>query len=149
MRCANSVARYSHADWKRGQHTEPTCHATIRYISIGRPSVLPPAFLACYPSHKRPSLPDIQELAGKGRPHTTDDDIVLLVRNPTLPLTRSNKPNSVERVACLLNDEPGRIYVPLLMRPWIMQVCHSTPSCHLGTTRTLCMLWSGFIGGLA
>ena len=137
---ADSVARYSHADWKREQHAEPTCHATIRYISIGRPSALPPDVLACYPSHKRPSLSDIQELAGKGRLHTTDDDIVLLVRNPTLLPTRSDKPNSVGRGACLLNDEPVRIYVPLLMRPWIMQACHSTASCHLGTTRTLRML---------
>ena len=39
-----------------------------------------------------------------------------------------------------MNDEPIRIYVPQLMRPWIMQACHSTASCHLGTTRTLRML---------
>ena len=90
------------------------------YVSIRRPSVLPPDVLACYPSHKRPSLSDIKELVGKGRLHTTDDDIVLLDRNPTLPSTRSDKPNSVGRAACLLNGEPIRIYVPLLMRPWIM-----------------------------
>ena len=137
---ADPVARYSHAHWKREQHAELTCHATMRYISISRPSVLPPDFLACYLSLKRPSLSDIKELAGKGRLHTTDDDIVLLVRNPALPPTRSDKPNSVGRAACLLNDEPVRIYVSLLMRPWIMQACHSTASCHLGTTRTLRML---------
>ena len=151
LRFADSVARYSHADWKREQHAEPTCHAMMPYVSIGRPSVLPPDFLACYLSHKRPSLSDIKELAGKGRLHTTDDDIVLLVRSPTLPPTRSDKPNSVGRVACLLNDEPVPIYVPLLMRPWIMQACHSTVSCHLGTTRTLHMLerfywWIGMKG---
>ena len=140
LRFAGSVARYSHADWKREQRTEPTCHAMKRYISIARPSVLPPDFLSCYPSHKRLSLSDIQELAGKGRLHTTDDEIVLLVSNPTLPPTRSDKPNSVGRAACLLNDEPVRVYVPLLMRPRIMQACHSTASCHLGTTRTLRML---------
>ena len=44
------------------------------------------------------------------------------------------------RAACLLNDEPIRIYVPLIMRPWIMQACHSMTSCHPGTTRTLRML---------
>ena len=44
------------------------------------------------------------------------------------------------RVACWLNHEPIRIYVPLLKRPWVMQACHSTASCHLGTTRTLRML---------
>ena len=40
----------------------------------------------------------------------------------------------------MLNDEPIRIYVPLLMRPWVMQACHSTAFCHLGTMRTLRML---------
>ena len=40
-------------------------------------------------------------------------------------------------MACLLNDEPIRIYVPLLMRPWVMQACHSTASYHLGAKRTL------------
>ena len=112
----------------------------VRYVSIGLPSVLPPDLLACYPSHKSPSLSDIKEMAGEGRLQITKDDIVLLVRNPTLPPTSSDKPNSVGNAACLLNDEPVRIYVPLLMRPWIMQACHSTVSCHLGTTRTLRML---------
>ena len=83
---------------------------------------------------------DIQDLAGKGRLHTTDYDIVLLVRNPTLPSTRSDEPNYVGRADCLLNDELVSIYVPLLMRRWIMQACHSTTSCHLGTTRMLRML---------
>ena len=49
LRFGNSVARYSHAYWKREQHAEPTCHAMMRYVSIGRSSVLPPDFLACYP----------------------------------------------------------------------------------------------------
>ena len=139
LRFGDSTAHFSHADWKREQHAEPTCHATIGYISIDRPSALPPDLLACYPSPKRPSLSDIQELGGKGRLQSTDDDMVLLVHNPTLPPTRSDKPNSVGRATCLLHDEPVRIYVPLLMRPWIMRACYSTVSCHIGTTRTLRM----------
>ena len=128
------------SNWKREQHAEPTCHAAMRYMSTGQPSVRPPDILACYPSHKLPSLSGIQKLAGKGRLHTSDDDIALLVRNPTPTPTRSDKPNSVGRAACLLNDEPVRMYVPLLMCPWIMHACYSTASCHLGTTRTLRML---------
>ena len=81
LQLADSVARYSRADWEREEQAEPTCHAAIRYITIGRPSALPPDFQSCYPSHKRPSLSDIQELAGGGRLHTTGDDVVLLVRN--------------------------------------------------------------------
>ena len=54
------------------------------------------------------------------------------------------------RAACLLNDELIRIYIPLLMRPWVMQACHSADSCHLGTARILHMLdffywWIGTI----
>ena len=71
----------------------------MRYITIGRPSALPADVLSCYPSHKRPSLSDIQELADKGRLHTTDDDIVLLVRNPTPPPTMSARPSSVGHAA--------------------------------------------------
>ena len=112
----------------------------MRYIDNGRPSALPADFLSCYPSNQRPSLSDIQELAGKGRLHTTDNDIVLLVRNPTPPLKTSVESSSVGRAACFLNDEPIRIYVPLLMGPWVMQACHSTAPCHLGTTRTWRML---------
>ena len=111
----------------------------MRYITISPPSALPPDLLSWYPSHRRPPLSDIQELAGKEGFHTTDD-IVLLVRNPTPPPTTSDEPSSVGRAACLLNDEPIRIYVPLLMRPWITQACHSTASCHLGATHTLRML---------
>ena len=111
-------------------------------LHLYRPAIGPATLfvLACYPPHTRPSLSDIQELADKGRLDTTDDDIALLVRNPTLPPTTSDKPNSVGRAACLLNDEPVRIYAPLLTRPLIVQACHSTACCQLGTTRTLRML---------
>ena len=46
------------------------------------------------------------------------------------------------RTACLLNGEPIHIYVPQLMRPRVMQACHSTGFCHLliGTVRILRML---------
>ena len=66
LRLADSVARYSHDDWKREQHAEPTCHVMMRYVSTGRPSILPPGVLACYLSHMRPSFSDLKELAGKG-----------------------------------------------------------------------------------
>ena len=100
LQFADSVARYLHADWEREQQAEPTCHAAMRYITIGRPSALPADFLSCYPSHKRPSLSDIQERAGKGRLHTIDADIVLLVRNATPPRSTSAEPSSVGRAAC-------------------------------------------------
>ena len=135
----DSAARYSHADWAREQQAEPAYHAAMRYIVLGRPSALPADFLSCFASHQRPSFPEIQGFAGKGRLHTTDDGIVLLVRQLT-PYPPSDSPRLVGRAACLLNDEAVRIHVPLLMRPWVMQAGHSTASCHLGTRRTLRML---------
>ena len=142
-----TVARYSHTDWEREQQAEPTRHAAMRYITISRPSALPPGFLSCYPSHQRPSLSDTRELASKGRLRTTDYDIVLLIRSP--PPSPPDALNWVGRAACMLNNEPFCTYVLLLMRPWIMQACHWTASCHLGTTSTLHMLewfywWIGF-----
>ena len=104
LQFADSVARYSHTAWEREQQAEPTCHAAMRYIPIGRPSALQPDFLSCYPSHKLPPLSGIQELAGEGRLHTTDDDIVLLVRNPTPPPTTPDEHSPMGRAACLLND---------------------------------------------
>ena len=117
------------------QHAESTCHAAMRYISIGRPSVLPPDLLACYPSHKRPSLSDIELLAGKDRIHATDDDIVLLIPNPTPPPTGSDK-TKLCWASCLLAKRRAGSQV----RPLLMCACHSTASCHLGTTRTLRIL---------
>ena len=44
LQFAGPVARYSHADWEREQQTEPTSHAAMRYITIGRFSALPAHF---------------------------------------------------------------------------------------------------------
>ena len=134
-----SVERYSHADWAREQRNEPVCDAAIRYLILGEPPVLPPGFLDSYPAAHRPSFSDIRDLAHKGRLHLDDEAVVLLVRKPTkIPPVVPSRPSG--RAARLLNDEPVRIYVPMLMRPWIMQACHANTSCHLGATRTLRML---------
>lgn len=48
----------------------------------------------------------------------------------------------------MLNVEPVIVHVLLLMRPWVVQTCHSTVSKHLGITRTVRMLEVS-TGGLA
>ena len=57
LQFADSVKRYSHANWEWQRQAEPTCHAAMRYITISRPSALPADFLSCYPSHNQPPLP--------------------------------------------------------------------------------------------
>ena len=91
------------------------------------------------PSHKRPPLSEIRSLADKGRLHRDDDGTLLLVRKST-PASVAGPGTPSGRAARLLNDEPTRIYVPLLMRPWIMQACHANASCHLRVARTLSTL---------
>ena len=146
LRFAGSVARYSHADWKREQNAEPTCHATIRYLSIGRPLALPPTFWRANP---RTSIPPAQTSRSWRvridyiQPMTTSFYSSVTRHCRLQRLTNS----TVGRAACLLNDQPIRIYVPLLMSPWVMQARHSMASRHLGTTRTLRML-ERFIGAL-
>ena len=136
------AACYSHADWAREQQAGPACNAAMRHMGLGRPEDLPAEFPSGSPSHQRP-LPFRRFRSysySKGRLHTTTDaGSVLLVRQPS-PLLVPSTQRPVGRSACLLNDEPIRIFVPLLMRPWVVQACQSTASCHLGTARTLGML---------
>ena len=111
----------------------------MRYVAFGRSGVLLADFLSCLPSHQCPPFSEVQELANKSRLHTIDPGIVLLFRHAYPPLS-SDAQRSVGRTASLLNHEPIRVYVRLLMRPWVMQTCHSPASRHLRTARTLHML---------
>ena len=103
----DSAARYSPVDWAQKQQAEPMCHAAMRYIVLGRPPVLPANIFSCFLSTGALFL-DIQELAGKGYLHSTNDSIVLLVHQLT-SLLPSDLERPVGRAACLLNDELARI----------------------------------------
>ena len=83
------------------------------------------------------------DLATKGRLVQGDHDTILLVRGPA-PVAPQPDDSPARLRRPPLND-PVRIYVPLLARPWIMHACHADASCHLGVTRTLklleCFYW--------
>ena len=81
----------------------------------------------------------MRSLADKGRLYIDDDGILLLGRNLTPPVTVFPG-KSGGCAARLLGSEPTQIYVPLLMRPWIMKTYHAIASCYLGVARTLSML---------
>ena len=109
-------------------------HPALHTTRLPRP---PPSSLSNHlPSHKRPEVTDITDLAAKGRLLEGDDATILLVRKQTI--TGNTPDNSHRRRRPF--DDPVRIYVPLLARPWIMHACHAEASCHLGVTRTLKML---------
>ena len=134
-----SVKRYSRTDWAREQRAEPICDDAIRYLLLGCLSVLPDDFLLHLAPRKRPPLSEVRALAAKSRPCRDDDGILLLVRELTPPAPACpDKPGG--RAAHLLHNEATRIYVLLLMRPWMMHACHANASCHLGAACTLSIL---------
>ena len=102
-------------------------------------SLLPEDFLLHLAPSKRPPLSEVRALADKSRLYRDDDGILLLARKLTPPVpVCPDKPG--RRAARLLDDEPTRTYVPLLIRPWIMQTCHANAFCHIVVARTLSML---------
>ena len=133
---SNTLLSYSHHDWDQGQRADPLCDVTRRYIQLGRS---PPRSLCDHlPSHTRPEIADITDLAAKRRLLEGDNDTILLVRKP---ITAASAPyGHNNRRSRPPFDDPVRIYVPLLARPWVMHACHADASCHLGVTRTLKMV---------
>ena len=132
---SNTLLSYSHRDWDKAQRADPLCDATRRYIQLDRPDPPPRSLCDHLPSHKRPEIADITDLAAKGHLLGGDDDAILLVRKPITIDSTPDGHNSHRRRRPF--DDPVRIYVPLLARPWIMHACHAEASCHLGVTRTL------------
>ena len=103
----------------------------------------------CQPTFCRATLRTIVPLFRTSRNWLVKDDYTRPTTTSSYsPVIRRHRRRLTSLAVCLLNDEPIRIYAPLLMHPWIMQACHWTASCHLGTTHTLCML-ERFTGGSA
>ena len=132
---SNTLLNYSDSDWEQAQREDPLCDATRRYIQLGCPQPLPASLCDHIPSHQRPDPADILDLAAKGRLTQGDHDTILLVRGPAAVAPRPDGPPA--RLRRLPFNDPVRIYVRLLARPWILHACHADASCHLGVTRTL------------
>ena len=73
--------------------------------------------------------------AAKCQLHTTDDDTVFLVHRPHAASSSQGVPTLPPP-----HNQPPRVYVPMLMRPWVLHTCYSTTSCHFSVARTLGML---------
>ena len=135
---SNTLLHYSHSDWEQAQRDDPLCDATRRYIQLGCPQHHLTSLCDHIPSHRRPASTDILDLAAKGRLIQGDYGTTLFVRNP---VTAASSPvDTPARLGRLLFNDPVRIYVPLLARPWIMHAYHADASCHLGVMRILKML---------
>ncbi|CAB1111520.1 unnamed protein product [Ectocarpus sp. CCAP 1310/34] len=83
-------------------------------------------------------IDDIKRLVAQGTIIVLADSRKLLVRRATRePSNRPNRnPGQFDR---LLGDEPVRTYVPLMLRPWVMDCAHKE-AVHLGEKVTLSIL---------
>ena len=137
------IENYTQYDWCREQLADPVCRATMAYLERGCPIPFPSDVLTDVVDSVRvqiaPTKDDVLELAGKSALVEVSHDgrtVQLLVRRPS---TRKNDLRT-GRVASLLDDEPTRIFVPMLLRPLVLQRCHADVSCHFGVARTSRML---------
>ena len=135
---SNTLLNYSHSDWEQAQRDDPLCDATRRYIQLGCPQHHLTSLCDLIPSHRRPASTDILDLAAKGRLIQGDYGTTLFVRKPVT--VASSPVDTPARLGRLPFNDPVRIYVPLLARPWIMHACHADASCHLSVMRTFKML---------
>ena len=106
------------------------CRSTITLLQQGLGGASPHDIIALqFPIRVRPTVQQVLELAAKTQLFTTEGNFLLLVKRNT---------SSAE-----LSQSEGRvpqIYVPRLMRPWVLRGCHADSVCHLRVTCTLQML---------
>ena len=135
---SNTLLNYSHSDWEQAQREDSLCDATRRYIQLGCPQYCLTSLCDHIPSHRGPASTDVLDLAAKGHLIQGDYGTTFFVRNPVT--VASSPVDTSARLGRLPFNDPVRIYVPLLARPWIMHACHADASYHLGVARTLKML---------
>ena len=115
--------------WSQEQLQEPVCKITITLLQQGLGGASPHDITLQFPIRVRPTVQQVLGLAAKTQLFTTEGNFLLLVKRNT---------GSAE-----LSQSGGRvpqIYVPMIMRPWVLRGCHADSVCHFGVTHTLQML---------
>lgn len=122
------------SDWAQEQLKDPTAKVVLELIEAGKG----------VSDIKTGTLPEdvvedeVKRLVAQGTIMELPDSKKLLVRRSSrAPVDRPNRnPGRYER---LLGSEPVRTYVPLLLRPWVMDCAHKEVV-HLGEKVTLGLL---------
>ena len=115
--------------WSQKQLQEPVCKSLTTPLQQGLSDASPYDITLQFPVRVRPTVQQVLELAAKTKLFTTEGNFPLLVKRST---------SSAE-----LSQSGGRvpqIYVPMLMRPWVLRGCRADSVCHFGVIRTLQML---------
>ena len=116
---------------KRSQEQlqEPVCKRTTTLLQQGLSGASPQDIILRFPIRVRPTVQQVLEPAAKTKLFTTEGNFPLLVKRNTSSAELSHSGGRVPQ-----------IYVPMLMRPWVLKGCHADSVCHFGVTRTLQML---------
>ena len=116
--------------WSQEQLQEPVCKSTITLLQQGLGGASPHDITLQFPIRVRPTVvQQVLEPAAKTQLFTTKGNILLLVKRSTSSAELSHSGGRVPQ-----------IYVPMLMRPWVLRGCHADSVCHYGVIRTLQML---------
>lgn len=109
------VQSFNTVDWAREQQQESERVAALRFLWCGTPSPPPLDLLLVSAPLRPPKLENVLALAAKTGLHTTDDNVTLLVHQSSpSPVGRSGG-----RTTRLPDTGVPRVYVPMLMRPWV------------------------------
>ena len=133
----NLLCENKSIDWCEAQSRDTTARLVIKLL---RAKAKREGIPADEPKNREVDPDKAWRLLGqcKSMALPDDDNRKLLVRHPKRePVPRPNrKPGRYER---LLGDGPMRVYVPLMLRPWAMDMTHKE-AVHLGEKVTLAML---------
>ena len=116
--------------WSQEQLQEPVCKSKITLLQQGLYGASPQDIILQFPIRVRPTVQQVLELTAiKTKLFTTEGNFPLLVKRNTSSAELSHSGGRVPQ-----------IYVPMLMRPWVLRGCHAGSVCHFGVTRTRHML---------
>ena len=115
--------------WSQEQLQEPVCKSAMTLLQQGLGGASPHDIILQFPLRVRPTVQQVLELAAKTKLFPNEGNFSLLVKRNTSSAELSHSGRRVPQ-----------IYVPMLMRPWVLRGCHADSVCHFGVTRTLQML---------
>ena len=115
--------------WSQEQLQEPVCKSTITLLQQGLSDASPQDITLQFSIRVRPTVQQLLELAAKTKLFTTEGNSPLLGKRNTSSAELSHSGGRVPQ-----------IYVPMLMRPWVLRGCHADSVCHFGVARSLQML---------
>ena len=115
--------------WSQEQLQEPVCKSAMTLLQQGLGGASRYDVILQFPIRVRPTVQQVLELAAKTKLFTTEGNFPLLVKRNTSSAELSHSGSRVPQ-----------IYVPMLLRQWVLRGCHADSVCHFGVIRTQQML---------